>query len=422
MSSQITNSKIIDKNEPQSISFYRLAIAMILRDFSFAMKCFLVLVLAPSFVILSGSEVAQNSFLLLIAQRFIELSVLYLITSRWIALMKIKKNDIESKVSSYSFFRLIFFGFLVWIVIVTPILMQLVPGDDLFKIFFLTLLFPGIYIWLNYYFYFIAIILGEKTWPEIKDCTTNITHNKFLAPFATILGPLALMSMLMVLISLLSPDGRLPIMIWTEILASSAFWILSTYLSIAMFFTNISEKYWYEAGFDPYREARLSTICNNRVLNFSRALEPKNAVKIFFVSLLFWVVNAVRLESMPPTAKIKVTEMRVGKEITSVDISAEDPEYKLRNFHPHFFVLAGNERTPLSSIPEKIVNLDTNAPWNPLEHNEEDSIRLRLDFRTTRSGDAMRQVEDVYLWYRQTKIEHLKLKDVKTVKAIEEAK
>lgn len=386
---------------------FTLAAGMLAQDKFLLCAWLFLLILAPS-LDLSFNIGSQTTPLVgLIIERLSQLLVIYFITLRWVN--RLSSRPVEKPNRIISLLSLLIFGFLLWLILITPVICQLLPMADDQRILVLSLLLPAIYLWLKSYFYFFAIVIGKKGFKEIWEINSSILNGNPYVPFYTMMGPFALMSLIMAIFNAIAPDGRYIFLSWLEGACSGIFWILSSYLSLSFALHGLSERHWHEAGLDPYRDGRFSTICLNAKKQMVALLNVKNGAKVFVISLLIWFANLLRLETMPPTAKIEVKRIIVAQETTTIELTADDSEFNLRNFQPIQFILAGNERSALSGSPQSVIETDSGADMTLGIPPGRQNVTLTLTFKTLRPGEAMKQLQDVFLWYRYAKLLQLDL-------------
>ena len=384
-----------------------LAAALIRSDFQFLLGIYPILVLPQilgNFVLF---EHTAGIAILFALSRSIEVGLLFVVTRRLF-----NKLSLAPKSWSFQAFgKFLFVGFFIWLLLILPgIPAMIFERQNISFALHLLLVLPGLFCWYRYYFYFVP--LGASQDISIKEALSSsasfINADPFL-PFRTLVAPIGVWLFLTSLPFLPYPDGRdLTFVIAADILSGS-FWVLSTYLSLAFAIIYIGDPSWRLLGLDPYRTSRIDTLKHRAPPLITKILSPKGS---FFVLLAlgipFWLINLGRLLDLPPAPEITLISASALNNQVQIVLDLKDEKYKYRGFQPLNFHLAG-EKESISRNPDK-------ATVEGLEGNRllslypaKDPVKLTLAFTTSRSGRALLELEDLFLWYKGVKITQVRL-------------
>ncbi len=407
---------VADLNAPQKLSsaqFFEigeLASGMIRDDLLPLLLLYPLLILPQILATLSGEAGGAFSYWALpLTERLVQIAVFYFICRRWANRLKSHENP-GINPNPFSFLLL---GLIFWAFVEGPVLTILWLPESNFRLFFPMIWTICLILTLRFYFYFLPLMLGQRSLKEALGFSSRISQMDFFLPIRVMLAPFAIMTFLSHLISAFSPDERWLLVRYLLSFSSGLFFVLSSYLSIATGLTLLSTKQWREFQLDPYRRARLETLKIRGNALVARLLLPKNGVKILVLAVLIAVGNLFQLNSTPPTAKIKVEKIFVSDNLITLEISASDPEFKLRGLNPHLFAVAGNDFELISENPlprSILVNgkaLEGSALSGAPEAAE---ARFTIAFAANRKADELTLLKDLNLWYRRVKIEHLSMK------------
>ena len=386
-------------------SDYRIAIGLLMKDRLILVPGFLVLLLP----FLVGLVWNQQSLISLLIERLIQIAYLAFVSFRWIEIFTVRSFKPQLSLSK-RLFRIFLFELAIWSTLSIPTLAQMSALPPETKMIFLFLLVPGVYLWFTYYFCFFPIMIGLQNWKDIFTEARNITANNFFLPLKTLIFPLAIISLLSGLLAAISPDGRHEIIVYLQILIAPLFWIFSVYLSVAIALRYTSDRVAHEAAIDPYREGRLATqsiLCPTWLENLLRI---RNASVLFLLSIIIWVSTLVRLESLAPAANIELKKVIVEGNTTKILIDAKDPQFSFRGFYPIHFAMAGEKRAVISKLIKSAKEVGQDEDLRLGIPEDRDYIQMELLFETERTGDALLQLEDVYLWYRGIKLLKIDMK------------
>jgi len=220
-----------------------------------------------------------------------------------------------------------------------------------------------------------------------------------MAAVRSLVSPIAVTALVVGLLSYPSPDGRS--LFWATVTsaAEGVFWILATYTGLAYSLLLIDESSWRHAGLEPYRKERLRTLeAQGRASHFNW-LSPRSGWKIFAVALCVIIGNFVQGFNMPPAARIKVEKVEARNHGLAVVLEVSDPQYKFRGFNPYAFSLASQTGFAISSgIPKVSLGLDGEPLKLPLP-SEPGPLRLYLNFPSNKTEEALKKLDNLYLWY-----------------------
>jgi hypothetical protein len=197
-----------------------------------------------------------------------------------------------------------------------------------------------------------------------------------------------------------SPDGRSLFWATAASAAEGIFWVLSTYTGLAFALSRIDESVWRAAGLDPYRQQRLRTLeAQGRASRFNW-LSTSSGVKIFVVALCVIIGDLVQGFTMEPAARVTVESYQVRDRGISVVLDLSDPIYKFRGFNPYAFSLA--TQTGMEVISARIDKVSLAPDGEFLRGSfpsQAGPVKLYLDFKSHKTDEALRGMDNLYLWY-----------------------
>lgn len=357
----------------------------------------------------SGDFNFSNAVLFTLFERLSQLVFLYLVGRRWISKISLEKPANWQR----GLIALLISGFIVWAALIIPVLVQLMALQSLERIILLIILGPVLVFWFRYYFYFFAPILGLGLSRDILIYARTFTMRDPYLPWKTLIGPIAIWSLIEALTTALSPDGRLIEAYYLKCVFAGVFWCFSTYLSIAAGLLYLPEKIWHDSKLDPYREARLTTLTIGIPTLLSSLLSQKSGIKIIIVSLVLWFANFITLQTLTPAPNITVENIAIRNEVVELSLSLKDPHYNFRGFQPINFLLAGEKGAMISTEASTSIEKESGKNVSLSIPDNRNEITIKTTFKTNRSGENLKALEDLHLWYRSYKVCALNMNEAK---------
>ena len=390
---------ITDNQSTSQLNAFSLASALIFHDRAKLIYLYLALI-APQLSAFYFYEI--NSLILIVAERFCQLFFLAYITLFWIAAFKKENNRTNTKgVPVY-----LFTGLLVWLTLLIPFLLQMSPETPALvrNLSFLALI-PALFLLYKYFFYFFPILNGITKPSHFLPSALSITADRANLPIRSLIPALGWMSLISSTITALSPDGRSLYAVFLLNLCSGIFWLINCYIALAMALIYWSDKDWHDAGMDPYRSARIAALIISAPKLLTHLLMPKQGLIALLVSLFIWFANILNLESTPPAAEIKIIQSQmISEDEVEIRLHIQDRKYMLRGFQPVNFSLAGETRVPISEklLSAKLESAEKEAAF--ILPRTSESLVLILKFKTLRKGENLKNLEDLFLWYRGVRL------------------
>lgn len=399
---------------------YKLAAAFFKLDGGFLAISYPLLI-APSIV-----EIFTNQFdpalavSLSLAERILQLLFLFFVSFKWARMLKMKSFPFKAS----SLAKVFTIGMFLWALLVLPpaifIGVSQSKAHALSFALLVLLVVPGLIIGYRYFMYSFPISFTNASLIEASVTARTYVMVDRLLPLRCLAAPTGITLTLTALSSALYPDGRSLSLSLIGACFSGLLWVLSCYLGLGFGIALLGEKSWRELEFDPYREARTSTLTLQAPHFLGKMLSFKSGIRFLLVSLLIWFGNISRLELMKPAPEITLISTSVKDDIATIVLQIKDEDYKFRGFQPIHFSLAGERflESPgqlagvISQSPSE-ATLGTHMkiegdPRFQLPYSDK-PLELTLEFQCTRSGDALTALQDLWLWYRHVKIMQVKL-------------
>jgi hypothetical protein len=330
--------------------------------------------------------------------RFLQLAIVSFIVLRWRRKFEHVKGSLGSPLLAAS--RIIGAGFMVWGALTIPLVSASFAPVGWASPFFIFLFFVAVFWSFRFYFYFTTFgLLGGKT-RDACAAALELGRKEPLAAVRSLVAPIAVTALVVGLLSYPSPDGRSIFWATASSAAEGIFWVLSTYSGLAVALVLIDESVWRSAGLDPYRHQRLRTLeAQGRASRFNW-LSVRSGIRILLVAACVIIGNLVQGFSMGPAARIKVEGYHVQDRRLSVVLDLEDQEYKFRGFNPYAFSLAS--QTGFDVVSTGIAKASLTPDGDPLRGafpTQTGPVKLYLDFTSNKTDDALKGMDNLYLWY-----------------------
>ncbi len=332
----------------------------------------------------------------------VKVALIPIIANRVRFLISGETNNLKPAIFVRSF--LLGFG-LIAATILPAIILGISHGDSILLFLAFCLLAINLGYVLRFCLFPLPFSSKELSLVEAMQVTRLLGKIPLVRKLGTLLAPLAVFLVLSAVVSSISPTGRLWFIIpLTEALSSLA-WIVFIYSISGLTLAHASDSEWNAMQLGPYRVARLATISAQGSKWLTKQISPKFALMWIIIAIAIWVANTIRVITEPPPQKISIKETRIEDNIVVIDLEITDTQEDFRGFHPMLLSIASANRTSLSDKIPVFELLPTEGEKQPGKQN------LRLKFSTSRFKEELRQVEDLYLWYAQVKIEKVNLKD-----------
>lgn len=413
---QPIDNNLASKESPPDLDLKaaRLASGLFAADLPLVLLLYPVLV-APSVLasILGGvSEQLSPSFFgatFLGAERIFGLLFTLVIALRWRGKLGFQKSLVKFS-SIFSYF---FFGIGVWLAWIVPSATMSIGAEPSgVPIGNLILLICAAAISIRYYFYFFSFSFGSCTFGEGLTSAASFIKKEWLLPVKATIAPLSVMLLATGFASAPYPDGRYWQLVAFAEGLGGIYWVLSTYLGLAYGLLLMDGKTWHELKLDPYREPRFESISKEAKPFVSKLFLPRSGVTLLVLSILVWFGNMIRVTTMPPPVSIEVNEATVSENKVLLKLKIEDDKFKFHGIYPKLFSLAGETGTRIAGLPEKVSIDGFTEADTPLSlQGLKSPVGLSLEFSTDRSGRALTELKDLFLWYRGVRIKALSLKE-----------
>jgi hypothetical protein len=391
---------------------FAIAAGLLRNDISILLPMFGVLALSSIFEGLSQADRYGDGGVngLTILGRLLQLIVVSFVVLRWRRKLEHVKGSLGSPFLAS--LKIIAVGFAVWSALELPMIGIGFARVEWAAPIFLFAFCIAVFWAFRLYFYFAAFgLLGGTTVDALKSALL-LGQREPGAVIRSLVTPMAATALVVGILSYPAPDGRS--LFWDT--ASSAaigiFWILSTYTGMAFSLVLIDDSAWRAAGLDPYRHQRLRTLeAQGRASRFNW-LSVRSGLKIFLVA--FCVIGATTFMGLVggPAAQIKVTSYQVKNRGLSVVLEMDDPQFKFRGFAPHSFYVATQTGLDLVSNGIEKISLTPNgeALRGPIP-SQTGPMKLYIDFSSRKTDDALKAMDNMYLWYNFKAVTPLLVQD-----------
>jgi hypothetical protein len=330
--------------------------------------------------------------------RFLQLVVVSFIVLRWRRKLEHVKGSLGSPFVAAV--RIITAGFVIWGALTIPIVSATFAPVAWAAPVFLFIFFLAVFWSFRFYFYFAAFGLLGGTTRNACAAALELGRKEPLAAVRSLVAPVGVTALVVGLLSYPSPDGRSLFWATASSAAEGIFWVLSTYTGLALALVMIDESAWRSAGLDPYRHQRLRTLeAQGRASRFNW-LSVRSGVRILLVATCVIVGNLVQGFSSPPAAHITVESYTVRDRTVSVVLELTDEQHAFRGFNPYAFSLAS--QTGFDVVSTGIAKASLTPEGEPLRGafpSQPGPVKLYIDFTSTKTDDALRGMDNLYLWY-----------------------
>ena len=376
--------------------------------------------LLPMLGLLALSAIAQAlsspaSFIeiggVVLLDRVLQLVVISTIVLRW----RRKLEHIKGSLSNpfLAALRILVAGFVVCGALTLPMVGASFASVSWASPLCIFLFFCAVFWSFRFYFYFATFGLLGGTLRDACAAATALGRREPLAAVRSLIAPVAVTALVVGILWYPSPDGRSLFWATAASAAEGIFWVLSTYTGLAFALSRIDESVWRAAGLDPYRQQRLRTLeAQGRASRFNW-LSTSSGVKIFVVALCVIIGDLVQGFTMEPAARVTVESYQVRDRGISVVLDLSDPIYKFRGFNPYAFSLA--TQTGMEVISARIDKVSLAPDGEFLRGSfpsQAGPVKLYLDFKSHKTDEALRGMDNLYLWYNLKAVAPLRSAEV----------
>jgi hypothetical protein len=328
--------------------------------------------------------------------------LIYLLVLSKIASLALKEIfGVTQKFGYQALARICFLGMGLWLSYTLAILAVASPTSTEVKTIALFLIGPALYLNLRYYFFYVPPLLRQPAALSFDlSQAAELSKNRLKIILLSLVGPGGLHALASAIISGLSPDQRHLSVVLALDATSGLFFLLNAAISISLAIhflpqTNLG------TGLATAATARLSLQAPNWL---AAAFQPNKGFVMLMLACLVWAGNLMRLAELPPAPTLVVHHAETKDSKLLLKLDATDTTYKFRGFHPVFFHLASNLRTPLADRPLRVTK--QGEPDDILFELPRGTgpITLQLEFETNRTQQDLAALEDLFLWYRGAKI------------------
>ena len=338
-------------------------------------------------------------FSMIVLDRVAELTFLYFTTRRALAAFGIRL----SAVSFRQLVRYAIWGFGLWALFQAGLIFQLAADSSRSILVSGACTALGTIFGLRYFFYSLPALSGDFSLRQIGVLARRFVQTRPLLGLRALLPAVAWTIFLSGVITVFSPDGRSLAVSVTVDLVSGLYFLIFTYLSFGIAQAYCDESCWRLLGAEA---ALVITQSERRKRGNERLLSRRTALRLAAAACLVWIGNTLLNLTAMPAAKIEVIDITAKDRIAIVKLKLSDPQYSLRGLELSAFSLAGEKRVPVS-VKLSSARLDTGAEIDsPLETPQ--PVVVTLEFETDRRAADLQALNDLYLWYKMVKIDHLK--------------
>ena len=392
------NENVTDSNSEYDKTLpYKLAISFLQSDIT---KVLFAVLLCSTPRLLSAiiKEVDIPSFWILLLTRILELSCIFYLATPHI------QNFRTSKQKSRTLTSLLLFGLAYWLIVRSPILaLTSLPQTSIAATVAAILIVPSVAFGLIFFFYFFPICAGVCEVKLIMNEARWITKKDPYAPFKAFTAPVAIYFLISNMLGSISPDGREYFIMISDCILSEIPLFLLLYTSLGFCFSLIEGKKWHDYGFSAYREARFETLVKS-ASTFSKNLSPNRGLLILLIAALIGYANLIRVYQIPPSPSIKIESNEISDNKISLALNLSDKEYRFRGFQAHAFKIAGPKGTTIhKQVP--VIDFKPNDDFTEAE--------LKIEFKIDMKKEEIERIEDLNLWYFNSKLLELKKADPK---------
>lgn len=385
---------------------FRIASGLLWNDRNVLLPCLLVLSLSTGVQLLGSYFGFSGNLGALTIERILQILVVTFICVRWRRLLH--GHKVRSRGSLGVLARLAVIGLTVSFVLTTLSIGIMISPNATLATMYLLLLILGCGWALRVYFYFAAVSIYGLGIRAGIERAVDITRRRPIVVIRSLIAPIGITLLFISLCGAPAPDGRS--LVWTTAAscAESLFWLLSTYTGLGYALVLFDDHDWRAAGLDNYRTDRLLTLQAQGSARVARWLSPRQGMLSLVVALCILGGNFVRQLQQPPAVHVQVVRVWTSDYLIKVELALEDSEYHFRGFTPAAFSIAS--KTGFSQSQELLTASQTpdgkeilvTLELTPEERAVNGKQVLYLTFRSSKSGEALRALDNMWLWYKLT--------------------
>lgn len=386
-------------NASDSVDPFRVAAGMIRNDAGILLPL-LVFLAIPTLLELWLSSVGTSwSAGLMVFDRLVQIAVVTYIAVRWRKRLGATRRSLGSPVVIAS--RIALVSLASSFIIFMPLSMFMMSINSGFEFLFLALFVAGCVWCLRVIFYFAAVSLfGMGVRPGLSAALTVGRSNPMLA-IKSLVAPAAYVVLLASVALIPSPDGRSIICSTLASVAEGVFWIGSTYTGLGCALTLFEDRIWREAGLDQYRNERLATLQTQGGARLGKWLSPRVGVFTLIVGAMFTLGNLARQLTLPPSATIVLESATIADRSVRLELRIEDLQYKFRGFNVAAFSIASKTGFAQSDhLVSAAMKPEEEVIISAVPSGSGEQRKLYLKFATSKSSDALRAADNMWLWYK----------------------
>jgi len=394
--SDSNNETVVATFEPAAV-----AVGLLRNDVAFLPLLAALLCISAVLDVLTYSASDFWRASVVVVDRLMQIAVVSIIVLRWRRLLQTPQAP---KIrTSAVVFRIAVVSVAASIVLSTPFFGIAISQNAVGALAFLALFVFGLVWCLRVYlFYAVAGMLGLPFGASFARAV-EISRFNTRAILRSLVAPVALTVVCSALFLMPYPDGRSLSLMAASSACEGIFWILSTYTGLGLALTLFTEKEWRLAGLSHYRADRLVTLHAQGGKILPKYLAPRFGLIMFAVALCFLAGNLARLGQLPPAAKVTLRSVAVSDYKISVALELEDREFEFRGFQPQAFFIASQtgslQSTRLVSASRQADKEDT---LGFIKATGTEPVMLYLTFSSTKTGQVLRELDNMWLWYRAT--------------------
>lgn len=388
-----------------AVNPYKLACGLFLSDLWKALFCIILCSVVSVVGTLFPTTLLSESIYSLCFERALQLLCLFWITHSWLSRLRIEKKPLSAKLP----IRFFLIGILLWGALMSPVIILTIQPSLASISFFLLAL--GIYYSIIYFYYFLPTLFNSRK--SLRDVLLSCKELSF-GKFSTVLKIYSCSGIFGLtyysLLSAYTPDGRT-----IELQALSQIWIgiffvFSTYLALAFGLLSIPDSMWREEKLDPYKKERLETLSKiGKPLHLF--LSPQGLFVVFLLGFFCFLGNYARSLTTPPPPTITLINAVAKDSSVEITLKLTDEAFMMRGTYPLMFALRSEQGNTVSAYPKTVTDMDSKEDQRFIIPSQETTKNLILTFETDRSGKALTDLEDLYLWYNKVKLLNVKIKE-----------
>lgn len=351
------------------------------------------------FSLLEIKHSAMNLALMAIQQ------LIYLLVLSKIAAIALKELFGQTPaLTSQTLARICFIGMGLWLSYTLAILAVASPTDTGIKTIALFLVGPALYLNLRYYFFYVPPLLrGPEALSFDLSQAAKLSKDRIKIILLSLVGPGGLHALVSAIISGLSPDQRHLAVVLALDASSGLFFLMNAAISVCL-----AIKFLSETNDQSSPEIGLGTQATRLALQappwLTAVFQPNKGFVMIMLACLVWAGNLMRLAELPPAPTLVVHHAETTDRKLILKLDATDTNYQFRGFHPVFFHLASDLRTPLAERPLRVTRQGQENDLLFELPRETGPLTLLLEFATNRTQQELAALEDLFLWYRGAKI------------------